>query len=102
VGGGGFGRSGGEDRAWARGRRPKAARLACRVGLRAVVEAKLRSRWSPQQIDRWLRSEYPDREQMRVSHQTISRLLFVTGRGALLTELAAQLRRGHATRRPRG
>ena len=91
-----------EDRAWARGRRPKTAKLACRVELRAAVEAKLGLRWSPQQIDRWLRTEYPDREQMRVSHERIYLSLFVQGRGALRKELSAQLRRGHVTRRPRG
>jgi IS30 family transposase len=91
-----------EDRAWARGRRPKTAKLALDGELRAVVEDRLRQRWSPQQIARWLRTEFPGRPEMRVSHETIYLSLFVQGRGGLRKELTAYLRRGHATRRPRG
>jgi IS30 family transposase len=90
-----------EDRAWVRGRRPKPARLAVNAELAAVVEARLRLRWSPQQIARWLRTEFPDKPEMLVSHETIYLSLFVQGRGGLRKELTAYLRRGHATRRPR-
>jgi IS30 family transposase len=38
---------------------------------------------------------------MWVSHETIYLSLFVQGRGALRQELTRELRRGHATRRPR-
>ena len=41
-----------EDRAWVRGRRPKAAKLAVHAELRVVVQDRLVLRWSPQQIDR--------------------------------------------------
>ena len=58
--------------------------------------------WSPQQIAGWLRVEFASRPEMQVSHETIYMSLFVQGRGALRKELSAQLRRGHATRRPRG
>jgi IS30 family transposase len=34
--------------------RPKPAKLAVEPGLRAVVEAKLAMRWSPEQIVGWL------------------------------------------------
>jgi IS30 family transposase len=91
-----------EERAWVQGRRPKRAKLAADPGLRAVVEAKLRLQWSPQQIARWLPTEFPDRVEMRVSHETIYMSLFVQTRGALRKELTAELRRGHASRRPRG
>src|SRR5476649_332282 len=39
---------------------------------------------------------------MHVSHETIYLSLFLQGRGTLRKELHTYLRRGHATRRPRG
>jgi IS30 family transposase len=91
-----------EQYAWATGRRPKAAKLAVCRELRVAVEDRLALQWSPQQIARWLPTEFPDQEQMRVSHETIYMSLFVQGRGALRKELAHQLRHGHVNRRPRG
>jgi transposase, IS30 family len=85
-----------------RGRRPKQAKLAGCERLRAVVEAKLELRWSPQQISGWLAVTFPDEPEMRVSHETIYLSLFVQARGALRKELTRYLRRGHATRRPLG
>jgi IS30 family transposase len=90
-----------EDRAWVCGRRPKQARLATCVELRGVVEDRLGCQWSPQQISRSLRVDFPSRPEMQVSHETIYLSLFVQGRGALRKELTHELRRGHATRRPR-
>lgn len=49
-----------EQAAWRRARRPKAAKLVTCPQLRQVVEAKLASRWSPQQIAGWLTRAYPD------------------------------------------
>ena len=83
-------------------RRPKPAKLATCGRLRAVVEAKLEVRWSPQQISGWLVEEFPDDPEMRVSHETIYVSLFVQSRGALRKELTRYLRSGHTTRRPRG
>jgi len=83
-------------------RRPKPAKLATCDRLRAVVEAKLEVRWSPQQISGWLVEEFPDDPEMRVSHETIYVSLFVQSRGALRKELTRYLRSGHTTRRPRG
>jgi transposase, IS30 family len=82
--------------------RPKVAKLAECERLRAVVETKLELRWSPQQISGWLGRAFPDDPEMRVSHETIYLSLFVQSRGALRKELTRFLRRGHATRRPRG
>ena len=91
-----------EARAWQRGRRPKAVKLAVQHGLRAVVEDRLGLQWSPQQISAWLPVAFPGRVEMRVSHETIYMSLFVQGRGALRKDLARELRRGHVNRRPRG
>jgi IS30 family transposase len=90
-----------EEAAWNRARRPKAAKLVTCPRLRQVVEAKLASRWSPQQIAGWLRRAYPDDRELRVSHETIYMSLFVQPRGALRKELARYLRSRRLVRRPR-
>ncbi len=90
-----------DEAAWGRARRPKPSRLHLNPELRAVVEEKLRVKWSPQQISRWLRRTYPDHDAMQVSHETIYLSLFVQGRGALRRELTSCLRSGRHTRHPR-
>ena len=91
-----------EERARRRVRRPKAAKLASSPRLRAEVERWLTLRWSPQQIAARLVLDYPEDLEMRVSHETIYRSLFVQGRGALRKELTQCLRTGRAQRRVRG
>jgi IS30 family transposase len=93
---------GAERAAWQRARRPKSARLAADPLLRAIVADKLAQRWSPEQIAGWLARRYPDRPEMRVSHETIYRSLFVQSRGALRRELTQHLRSGRTVRRPLG
>jgi transposase, IS30 family len=79
--------------------RPKRAKLSQCRRLRRVVERKLEAKWSPQQISAWLASQYPDRPEMQVSHETIYQSLFVQSRGALRKELHSCLRSGRAMRR---
>jgi IS30 family transposase len=88
--------------AFRRAQRPKPAKLVLEPRLRAVVEAKLALRWSPQQIAGWLPLAYPQDPVMRVSHETIYLSLFVQSRGALRRELQHCLRTGRAMRYPRG
>ncbi len=57
--------------------------------------------WSPQQIARRLRLDFPDDGTMRISHEAIYQSLYVQGRGALRRELTACLRTGRALRVPR-
>jgi IS30 family transposase len=57
--------------------------------------------WSPEQIANRLRTDFPDDESMRVSHEAIYQALYVQGRGALRRELTACLRTGRALRVPR-
>ena len=57
--------------------------------------------WSPQQIARRLRLDFPGDETMRISHEAIYQALYVQGRGALRRELTACLRTGRALRVPR-
>jgi IS30 family transposase len=81
-------------------RRPKPARLAVQHRLRWRVQAGLRLRWSPEQIARRLRLDFPDAPEMWVSHETIYQALYVQGRGALRRELTRSLRTGRALRVP--
>jgi transposase, IS30 family len=86
------------------GARPRRAKLAVRGRLRTLVLRLLRKRWSPQQIAARLRSDFPDRPEMWVSHETIYQAIYLQSRGNLRAELARQkaLRSGRAARRPRG
>jgi IS30 family transposase len=85
-----------------RARRPRTAKILRNPLLRAEIEGMLRRRWSPEQIAATLRREHPCDAEMRVSHETIYRSLYVQGRGALRRELAACLRTGRYRRKPRG
>ncbi len=102
--------NGGRDgyRAWsahqrARGqaRRAKPFKLAAGRLLEEVSE-RLSQLWSPQEISGRLRSDFPDDQGMRVSHETIYQSLFVQGRGELRRELVRCLRSGRTTRRAHG
>lgn len=85
-----------------RARRPKPFKLAGHARLRGEVAKRLVEFWSPEQISHRLRVDYPDEPEMRVSHETIYRSLYVQGRGALRKELRLCLRTGRAQRKSRG
>jgi len=86
--------------AYHRASRPKPAKLAVNLALRAAVEKDLEKRCSPEQITGRLRIEYPDDPEMRVSPETIYQSIYVQSRGALRRDLAVCLRTGRALRRP--
>ena len=88
-------------RAYERARRPKTPKLVAGP-LCEQVTTWLEQWWSPEEIARRLRIEYPDDPRMRVSHETIYQSLFVQGRGELRRELHRCLRTGRAQRRPNG
>lgn len=88
-----------DDRAWRRARRPQLCLLARREPLRRLVEEKLRLDWSPEQIAGYLRREYAGDSEMRVSHETIYKSLFVQSRGVLAKQLTEHLRSRRPTRR---
>jgi IS30 family transposase len=71
-------------------------------GRRAVHRQHRRwaTAWSPEQISRRLRLDFPEDETMRISHEAIYQALYVQGRGALRRELSACLRTGRALRMP--
>lgn len=81
--------------------RPKASKTDKCHRLRVEVERRLRLGHSPRQISKRLRHDFPDDEQMRISHEAIYRAIYVQGRGQLRAELAACLRSGRAVRVPR-
>jgi IS30 family transposase len=80
-------------------RRPR--RLVVHAHLQAAVHARLAQRWSPEQIARWLATEYPDDATMRVSHETIYTYLYVLPRGELKRELLRCLRQRRKHRKSR-
>jgi IS30 family transposase len=84
--------------AWAA--RPKKGKLS-HPPLAAQVSAWLEELWSPDEISKRLRREFPDDPMMQVSHETIYQSLFVQGRGELRRELARCLRSGRTRRRLR-
>ncbi|MFM0610301.1 IS30 family transposase, partial [Paraburkholderia sediminicola] len=57
--------------------------------------------WSPEQIANRLKTDFPDDESMRISHEAIYQALYIQGRGALKRELVGCLRTGRALRVPR-
>lgn len=88
--------------AWERALRPKRCRLACHGQLRWRVAQKLALQWSPQQIAGWLKRQYPDDPDMRISHEAIYRSLFIQSRGVLKKELMAHLRTRRQMRLAKG
>jgi transposase, IS30 family len=62
-----------DDHAWDSALRPKRCLLALNRKLRDLVASKLMLDWSPGQISGWLKTQYPDDDSLRVSHETIYR-----------------------------
>ena len=87
--------------AWDSALRPKRCLLALNRKLRNIVASKLIQDWSPEQISGWLKTQYPDDESLRVSHETIYRSLFIQARGVLKKELMDHLRSERRMRRSR-
>jgi len=81
--------------------RPRASKLSQHPWLKAWVQKRLNQRYSPAQVAGRLRVEFPDDEQMRLSHETIYRAIYVQPRGELRRELRAHLRSGRSGRRRR-
>jgi len=76
-------------------------KLATSPALAAEVAARLEDEHSPEQISARLKMDFPEDEDMRVSHETIYRALYVQGRGELRRDLHQRLRTGRALRKTR-
>jgi transposase, IS30 family len=90
-----------DDRAWDSALRPKRCLLAVNRQLRNIVASKLIRDGSPEQVSGWLKTQYPDEESLRVSHETIDRSLFIQARGVLKKQLRDHLRSKRRLRRSR-
>ena len=85
--------------------RPRASKLSGNPELRDWVQDQLDERSSPEQISGRLPVEFPDRQEMRISHEAIYRAIYVVPRGELRgqlrRELRAHLRTGRTIRKRR-
>jgi IS30 family transposase len=88
-------------RADRRARRPKPAKLARPGRLRQYVAGGLAAGWSPEQVSRRLRADFPEDETMRACPETVYQAVYVQARGGLKREVEQALRQGRAYRRPR-
>ncbi len=91
----------GQARAYVRARRPKPSKLACNPELRRFVQGELSLKRSPEQVVGRLAREFPDRPEIRVSHETIYQAIYLLARGGLKREVEVQLRTGRKIRRVR-
>jgi transposase, IS30 family len=77
--------------------RPRPSKLVRCPRLAEEVQTRLDARNSPEQIAGRLAIDFPDDEQMRISHETIYQAIYVHPKG----ELRRQLRTGRTTRKHR-
>jgi len=89
-------------RAFASSRRSGTHRLAQAKRLRRYVLAGLRKFWSPREIVKCMKLEYPDDMTMRISHEAIYQYIYVLPRGNLKQELVHALRQERKYRRKKG
>jgi len=79
----------------------KPRKLEKNLPLRAYVLAKLQQEWSPHQIAKRIREDYPGDATMRICQETIYQYLYVLPRGELKRELLKGLRQKPRYRRKR-
>lgn len=82
-------------------KRGRPRKIDINESLRTYVYEKLRIEWSPEEIAKRLRIDYPQDDSMRVSHETIYQHLYCLPRGELKKELMKALRQERTMRRPR-
>src|SRR5699024_10488043 len=83
-------------KATARRLRAKQAVIAADRQLQAVIQERLSSRWSPQQISGWLRLHHPEKKRWHVCHETIYQALYLQARGGLKRQVQESLLQGRA------
>jgi IS30 family transposase len=69
--------------------------------LQRIVFAKLKLRWSPEQIAHYLKRRYAGDAHMQASHETIYTYIYLLPRGELRKELISYLRQGKRGRQRR-
>ncbi len=70
------------------------------MDLREFVQDKLKRRWSPEQIARAVRSEFPDQPYRHVVPETIYLAVYRPDLGGLCRDLPEALRTGRLRRKP--
>jgi len=78
-----------------------ARRLDRNDALRLIAFSMLRARWSPEQISVWLKLNFTEDCDMRLSHESLYTYLYALPRGSLRKELLSYLRQHRKSRRPR-
>ena len=78
------------------------SKLAANAELAGLVAAKLDDDWSPQQIAQWRRREHSGDAEMRVSHESIYRDVYMPSRKALDASMFHRLRSDRSIRCPLG
>ncbi|MGW3667202.1 IS30 family transposase [Streptomyces sp. NPDC005141] len=81
--------------------RPRRAKLATDLELRAEVQAKLDLEWSPEQIAEHLRRRWPERPERHLCHESIYRALYQGAKDGLSRTLTRKLRTGRPLRKQR-
>ena len=89
-------------KAWlSRHRARRSRKLDRHERLKTYVFERLDQCWSPRQIAKRLREDYPDDTTMRISHETIYQYLYVLGRGTLKKQILRYFRQQRPYRRKR-
>jgi len=88
-------------RAVEKSHRGRTQKLRTNERLKLYVYGKLKAEWSPEEIARRMRLEYPEDTSMRVSHETIYRHIYCLPKGELKAELMRGLRRQRKLRQQR-
>ena len=78
--------------------RSKPRLLETNTALHDAVNSGLELKWSPRQISKRLRQDFPQDDTMHVSHETIYESLYLQARGELRTQLTLALRQGRTRR----
>ena len=82
-------------------RRPKDLKIPSNPELLQIVQHYLDEKYSPEQVCGRLRRDFPDREDLRVSHETVYKTIYLQARGGLKREVAALTRTGRTIRYPK-
>ena len=92
-----------DKRARTRRKQPrKGKKLDANRHLKMYVVDKLERSWSPEQIIGRLLVDFPNRKDMRISHETIYAYIYAMPKSELRKELIAKLRRKHPKRLKQG
>lgn len=90
-----------EDALYFRTRKRWGTKIDCKKELVNFIHEKLRLKWSPMQISKTLKKQFPADPAMNVSHETIYTYLYMLPKGELRKELISHLRQEKKLRQNR-